>query len=358
MASGMADLLADIAYVCRRLARAQAAVAIGLGLVTEMSLAAPLLEDCVALRLRDQDGRAVVGVEDVALDQSRDRVLLSAHNRRARPPAEGGIYAWPTAAIAQGTAQVVRLAVQTLPPGGLRPHGIGLAADRLAVVNRTTRPDGAVAPVVDVFRIEGDGLAHLARHADPRLCRPNDVALAGDRLLVTNDRGHCGGPAFWLERVFNRPEAFVLSFDDEASILARRFRFANGIVGADGTVHVAATRGRRVHRLDGDPVPLPFAPDNLTLAQDGTVWAAGTANLWRFALFIQGWTARAGRSAVARLDGAEVTVWSVPDGVVQGATAALPVGGRLVIAAGWDDRVALCRNPVSAARRAAGRGDP
>ena len=333
-------------------------MAIGLGLVTQVSLAAPLLEDCIALELRDEAGRAVVGVEDVAFDAARDRVLLSAHDRRARPPAEGGIYAWSRDAIRREAPEVMRLAVEGLPPGGLRPHGIGLAGNRLAVVNRTTGADGAVAPVIDVFRIEGDGLAHLARHADPRLCRPNDVALEGARLLVTNDRGHCGGPAFWLERVFNRPEAFVLSFDEAATIVARGFRFANGIVVADGAVHVAATRGRRVRRLDGEPIALPLAPDNLTIAQDGSVWVAGATSLWRFALFIQGWTTRAGRSAVARLDGAEVTVWSVPEGVIQGATAALPVGDRLVIAAGWDDRVALCRNPVSAARRAAGRGDP
>ncbi|NBB71097.1 MAG: hypothetical protein GVY33_12380 [Alphaproteobacteria bacterium] len=316
--------------------------------------AAAELPDCEVVRPVDAAGRAVVGVEDMALDGARARLILAAYDRRAvararrggEPAPEGGLYALPLRRLAAGTVGVRRLAVQDLPAGGLRPHGIALAGDRLALVNRTVE-GGRIVPVVDLLELTAGGPAHRARLAEPRLCRPNDLAWAGDgRLLVTNDRGACDGPALWWERLANRPASFVMALEDDGgTVAATGFRFANGIAAMPAGVVVAATRGRRLHHLEHREVALAFAPDNLTVADD-VVWAAGPVSLWRYAAFRAGWLASPGVSAVARWrPGEPVSAFTVPATVVRGVTVALAVGDHLVLGAAYDDHLALCRRP-------------
>ncbi len=328
--------------------------------------AAGELADCEVVRPVDAAGRAVVGVEDMALDRARDRLILSAYDRRAvtraasagEPAPEGGLYALPSPRLAPGIVRVQRLAVRDLPAGGLRPHGIALAGERLALVNRTVE-GGRFVPVVDRLEITPSGLAHRARLRAPRLCRPNDLAWTGDgRLLVTNDRGACGGPALWWERLANRPASFVMAFtgaatdtgadadaDSEGAVVATGFRFANGIAATPEGVVVAATRGRRLHHLERGEVALPFAPDNLTVTDDG-VLAAGPVSLWRYAAFRAGWLSAPGTSAVARWrPGEPAAVFTVPAPVLRGVTVALAVGDRLLLGAAYDDRLALCGRP-------------
>ena len=300
--------------------------------------AAGELADCEVVRPVDAAGRAVVGVEDMALDRARDRLILSAYDRRAvtraasagEPAPEGGLYALPS--------------------------------PRLALVNRTVE-GGRFVPVVDRLEITPSGLAHRARLRAPRLCRPNDLAWTGDgRLLVTNDRGACGGPALWWERLANRPASFVMAFtgagtgtatdtgaaagaDSEGAVVATGFRFANGIAATPEGVVVAATRGRRLHHLERGEVALPFAPDNLTVTDDG-VLAAGPVSLWRYAAFRAGWLSAPGTSAVARWrPGEPAAVFTVPAPVLRGVTVALAVGDRLLLGAAYDDRLALCGRP-------------
>jgi sugar lactone lactonase YvrE len=315
------------------------------------------LRDCRAVRPVDAAGERVVGVEDIARDPARERLILSAYDRRAvaralrrgRPAPEGGLYAMPLDRLAAGEVRVERLAPRALPPGGLRPHGLAVAGDRLAVVNRTVAA-GRLAPVVDRFALGDDSLEHEARLAESRLCRPNDVAWTAEgRLLVTNDRGACGGPAFWWERVANRPWSFVMAFDDgRGRLAARGFRFANGIAVTPAGAVVAATRGRRLHRLDGASVALPFAPDNLAVDDDGAVWAAGPMSVWRYAAYRAGWSAAPGPSGVARWgDGRRVDSFIAPAAAPRGVTVALPLGDRLLLGAAYDDHLALCARPVS-----------
>jgi arylesterase/paraoxonase len=319
--------------------------------------AAPAAElaDCRAVRPVDAAGERVVGVEDIARDTVRERLILSAYDRRAvaralrrgRPVPQGGLYALPLARLAAGEVRVDRLEPRGLPPGGLRPHGLAVAGDRLAVVNRTVA-DGRIVAVVDRFALGVHAVAHTARFADPRLCRPNDVAFAADdRLLVTNDRGACAGWAFWWERLANRPLSFVMAFDDGVgSVLARGFRFANGIAVTPLGPAVAATRGRRLRRLAGGDAVLPFAPDNLGVDADGTVWAAGPASLWRYAAFRAGWLAAPGTSGIARWGaGGALASFTLPADVLAGATVAVPLGERLLIGAAYDDQLALCARP-------------
>ena len=316
------------------------------------------LRDCRAVRPVDAAGARVVGVEDIARDPARDRLILSAYDRRAvaramrqgRPPPEGGLYALPLARLAAGEVRVERLDPRALPPGGLRPHGLAVAGDRLAVVNRTAAA-GRIVAVVDRFALGDDRLDHETRLTEPRLCRPNDVAFDGDGLLVTNDRGACDGPAFWWERVANRPWSFVMAFDDgRGTLAARGFRFANGIAVTPAGAVVAATRGRRLHRLDGTSVALPFAPDNLTLDGDGdgdgAVWAAGPVSLWRYATYRAGWSAAPGASGVARWrEDGRLDAFTAPAAAPAGVTVALPLGDRLLLGAAYDDRLALCARP-------------
>jgi len=340
-----------------------------LALVLATPATAATLEQCAPVRLVDEAGRPVVGIEDMALDAERRRVVLSAYDRRAvagaiernEVPPEGGLYALASDALAAGEVAVARYEVRALPPGGLRPHGIALAEDRLAVVNRTVA-EGRIVPVVDRFEVDGATLRHRARLTDARLCRPNDVAWNVEgRLLVTNDHGACGGPALWWERLTNSPSSFVMAMaNGDRQMTAAGFRFANGIALNDGSPVVAATRGRRLHRLEAHRrvhVPLPFAPDNVVAGGTGAVWTAGPVQLWRYAAFRAGWLSSAGPSRVARWrPGDQPDVFDVPPAALHGPTVALPVGDRLLLGSAYDDRLLLCERPQPQMGAAVRRG--
>ncbi len=332
------------------------------GLVTRAVLAAPLAAllaaacsvatggaprysaaDCAVRPILEAGtGRAVLGAEDLAFDAARGEILVSAYDRRATdaalaqgaPVPEGGLYAVDPVALAHGPTRARPL----LPPGairgGLRPQGIDIDGNRLAVVNRRLGPDGRLDPVVLLLDLATSPPAVVAIHRAPGFCALNDVAIDGGLLHATLDREDCRrfAPRELLPGA--RTGRLVRLADEETGTVAEGFRFPNGVLRLpDGRLAVAETRGGGIRLSDGRVLATPGGPDNLTLAADGRIVAAVLPNLVRTLFYLRGWSARA-PSRIVRVDpatGAVELLFDDPEGLIfPGASVGLMVGDMLV----------------------------
>jgi sugar lactone lactonase YvrE len=336
------------------------------------------------------DGRAVVGVEDLAIDPARGVAWLSAYDRR-RPPSEtagprpsGGIYRLDLDGdLRSGRLTVADATAAFAADAPFYPHGIDLLAApgggaTLAAINRRYEA-GPAAPgrgdvggvTVELFAVSDAGLAHRRTLADPALCRANDLLLLGpDRLLVAADQAACAGWRVWLERATAFPGGHLLLWrDGEARIVADGIPFANGIARAGDRVAVAATRAQRLFHYglgdltaaadDRSPWPgggaparpvaqvaLPGGPDNLARGADGRLYAALLPDLFRQFLFQRGWAETAPSRVVRLAPGAGTPADMLVDAetpLLAGVTVAAAHGDRLIAGSAWDAGLMICR---------------
>lgn len=344
------------------------------------------VSDCVSHPLIDaRNGRMVAGAEDLAV-RDEHTLVISAYNRRAvaqartnmDPVPEGGLYVLQadqlTAASPADPIALTRLET----PVPLRPHGIALAQvggqSRLFVIDRRYR-ENTLHVRIWSFRLERSDLL------DPRLlaegeswCAANDLVLdpKGDRLLVTLDHTACTGWRRWWEDLWAAPSGKVVALPLTAHRLPSPpdkplfvdLRWPNGLAltrTEDGTkLWIAETRGPALVSLtlgeeDGNThrIPLPAAPDNLTLIanggtrkhDDGLLIAAHPSLLalafYRDHLFGH----RQAPTVILRLaaDGRMTTVYAQDGGPLSAATTAVIWAGRLVATSAWDSRMLVCR---------------
>ncbi len=272
-----------------------------------------------------------------------------------------------------------------------RPQGLALldqgTGRRLFVVNqryiRDERDGGAWrrSPTIEVFDLTGGALDLRRTLEHPLICNPNAVAALGpDTLLVTNDRGACGGLGAWLEDVLplDRANLVRLAFADDpvqepqARRVATGLRFANGVAvaqtGGDtdgGRVYVADTRKDEIavfsaadlqSETDGPPaaiLSLPDGPDNLRWAPDGRLISAVHPSLLRLALYIKRWlgvtSAPSRVLAISPDDGTSQVLFDDPEGeLISAATAAAVHAGWLLIGSAFDRGLVVCRLPGAA----------
>ncbi len=300
-------------------------------------------------------GEALRGIEDLAQENAQT-LILSAYDRPAveaalgegRPPPEGGLYRVAIAPLLQGATRATPLLQPGSVTGGLRPHGIALAGDRLAAVNRRLGASGELDPVVLELRLAPGGDAQVtAIHKASGFCALNDVAFDGELILATLDRASCGRPG--LADLFPGAATGKLAEigPEGTRIVAQGFAFANGVaVLPDALVAVAETRGKTVRLADGRQLEVPGAPDNLSVADDGRIVAALQPSLLRFALWRYGWLAGAGSRIIA-LDpatGALETLFEDPSGdLFAGATSALLLDDALVAGSVLSAGLLVCR---------------
>lgn len=353
--------------------------------------------ECVVRALTDADsGWRVSGAEDLALDQA-GRVVVSAYDRleaeravtAGDPPPDGGVYRVAITALLAGDVRVTSL-IDPAAMGGLRPHGIAVdrrdGAATLAVINRRGRAGrfgdalAGLEPVLEVYALSDrdEARAPRVRHM-PAPCAANDVAfIANGATLISLDRDYCPGWA-WRERLGAR-RARVVALDpgttagDSVSVRTR-LGFANGLAvwpggSPHGRIAVAETRARRVRVLSavapgnvspedispGDGahdtlLPTPGAPDNLTVAADGTLVAAVQPSLLTFGLYRYGRRDRAPSRIIARavesLDDPHAP-WTLlyEDATgrqFSGATAAVLAGDVMIAGSVRDEGLIVCR---------------
>ncbi len=344
------------------------------------------LSGCVSHRLIDShSGRTVAGAEDLAvLDGST--LVISAHDRRAVARAwanaksipEGGLYVLKADQLAamEPAAPIALTRLKTPVP--LRPHGIAPAKaggkPRLFVIDRRYREDVLHVRIWS-FALAGPKLADARLLAEGESwCAANDLVFdpAGDRLLVTLDHAACTGWRRWWEDLWAAASGKVVALplaarkrpSPSGKPLLAGLRWPNGLAltGTDdgARLWIAETRGQALVSLtlgkeDGGVhrIPLPAAPDNLTLLtsgdgenRDGGLLVAAHPSLFALALYRDHlFGRRRAPTMVLRLapDGRVTTVYAQNGERLSAATTAVIWAGRLIATSAWDSRMLVCR---------------
>lgn len=302
--------------------------------------------DCQRVEVTDTtSGRALVGVEDMALMPGGDTLILSAQDRRGPPEArDGGLYRVSLARLAAGQGWAEPLIDPATLSGGLTPHGIAVSSDgaRLAAIDRAG--GNATRIIAGVL----SGGAFTPRHVrdDAAFCRANDLDFSGETpwsVRVTLDRAHCG--VSWADLKPGATTGRVVTLDlagaapPETAMAG--LAFANGIAG----LWVAETRGWRLSHLLDRPLALPGGPDNLSWDDRGGLVAALHPSTPRIAAYVGGLSDRAPTRIVrvGRDRGVEVLFDDPAGDVFSGATVAVLRGGVLVAGSVLDAGVMVCR---------------
>ncbi|MEM8935818.1 MAG: hypothetical protein AAGC77_05375 [Pseudomonadota bacterium] len=264
-----------------------------------------VLESCQRVALIDPStGQSIVGVEDGAYHNERNRLYLSAYDRRAVERSvrrgatalpSGGLYAIPlTELFASGAKSLTprRLLPNNSHPSEIRPHGIDFneSTNEITFLNRVyDQKKGTWTRSVKIERI------NIARLDAPRVseearCSANDVLAVGDDILASFDHAVCDWRA-GLEDIFRLKSSGVSIGGGEA--VYDQAAFANGLAKIDNdAIAVAATRENSVLFLSRNEneleethrVRVPGGPDNLTRSEDGAIVAAVHPSMLRLAM--------------------------------------------------------------------------
>jgi len=242
--------------------------------------------DCETLAL---DGSA----EDIQVDRDRGLAYLSLIDRQSLV----------TGADAQGIIGRVDLNKRPLTvesalvatPDHFRPHGISLFIDengqrRLFVINHPVNR-GSDPESVELFSETSPGnFEYIETFGSTLINAPNDLAAVGPRqFYVANDAVAGGGWKAGAQQFGIGYSTLVYVDGDSAKIAATDIASGGGInVSADGKMlYVAETSGQRIRLLARDPngdltdmgtVAIGTSPDNIDVAEDGSLWVGAHAN--------------------------------------------------------------------------------
>jgi len=224
--------------------------------------------------------------EDIQMDHERGFAYLSVLDRMGVAKKE---------TIAPG--QILRVDLRAATPAAenallstpeyLNPHGLSLHIDAngqryLFMINHPPdRENGEER--IELFTEESAGqYRHQETFASPLITRANDLVAVGPRqFYVAQDTGQGGGPTTTDLVYFN---------GEEFSVVADDIRSGGGInVSTDGsTLYIAETNANaiRVARIEPDGriatlehIELDSAPDNINVADDGSLWVGAHSNL-------------------------------------------------------------------------------
>lgn len=327
---------------------------------------APLYQagECRRVSLIDAStGAEIVGAEDLAFDGATGTLFISAYDRRAVEAAvkrrapdlpEGGVYAAPFEKLAAAREPLSLRSIVNPEDvaGGLRPHGVSFdgAARRLWVINRAYHMTGGrwrQSVRILAFKDGAVGEGANAPH-----CAANDLTGVGDRLFISFDHGACDWRA-GVEDVFGARSGGVQT--EQGSPAFGGVRHANGVAALpDGRLALAATRDKKLLMLSGGEnelglektIPLPGAPDNLSVSADGRIVAAVHPDLLSIGLARKLGIGRSG-SRIVRVDpkaGSVALLYDDPKALqFSAASAALEIGDALIAGSALDKGLLLCR---------------
>ena len=229
------------------------------------------------------------GAEDLAYHKASATLFVSS-NDFVDTNKQGAIFA-----INAANPQIKATNLTDSLSFAFKPHGISLLPidslkSELYVVNH-----GAQKNTIERFEFSNGTLRHLQTYADPLFISPNDVlAIAPGKFYFSND--HNEPLSTWRARkdLLQIPMGELCYFDgNKASKKAGNYLYANGVEqSADGRyIFVAATSGGKIYvftpnKATGDLTKVDEIPihgaDNLTVADDGSIWAGCHPNLLAF----------------------------------------------------------------------------
>lgn len=297
----------------------------------------------------------IAGPEDIQIDAARKRAFISSLDRRAGA-ARGAIHIFdlddPLAA--GGWRDRTNGAPEIFQPLGLDYFEDG-EVQRLFVVN-------AANAAVEMFDVRENGdLMHLETFAERRLNSPNNVVAVGRRsFYVTNDvKPGRNTPLASLHFLLRTGSGEVLYTDGKVwRVAADGLRFANGIdISRDmQRLYVAETAGAaiRVYDRDGETgslataqmIKLDASPDNISIDEEGVLWAASLPKPLMVPRLATHPDARA-PSAIWRIrDGqAPQSVYRDNGDELSASTTVAHLGDTLLIGALMEDKFLLCQLP-------------
>ena len=255
---------------------------------------------CETLGLGDESA------EDIQVDRDRGFAYLSLISRAALARGEDA-QGWIGRVDLNADPMTVEPALID-PPPHLRPHGLSLHIDAqgqrtLALINHPVNR-GSDPEQVELFIEEEPGrFRHLRSFTDPLISRPNDlVAVGPEQYYIANDSPPNSGQTTNL----------VYVDQDQARTVTDDIRSGGGInVSPEGDlVYVAETGGKAIRVLQRNPadgsvttidtVEIGTSPDNIDVAEDGSLWIGAHADLTKLVFhFILGTNAP---SQVLRVD--------------------------------------------------------
>ncbi len=244
---------------------------------------------------------APAGPEDLEIDELLRVAFISATPRR-ESGALGDLY-W----LDLDDLDAVPVSIPRDGPE-LAPHGLSLVrVDHELYLHVINHADAGGSTVEQYRYVPTAGLGagsarslgaleHLVTVSDPALSSPNDLAAVdGKRFYVTNDHGGRNPLMRSLEHVLGFRLGDVQYYDGQRfQTVATRQGFANGILltRGGGRVLVAETVAGTITSYLRDPVSglltaesymrFETGPDNLTQAQDGSIWMVGHPRLVDF----------------------------------------------------------------------------
>jgi len=302
----------------------------------------------------------VAGPEDIEIAPSLNRAFVSSLDRRARQETRGAIFSVLVGDPLDSDNWRDRTGGA---PHAFRPMGLSYFEDgdirRLFVVNEASK-------AVEIFDVQSNGdLLHLESVAERRFTSPNDVAAVGPRsFYLTNDVNAGRDSLLGKFQFLSRSTTGAIYYFDGVTtrVAAEGLRFANGVaLNQRGTrLYAAESSGQALRIYDRDPAsgslaladvkPLPAAPDNLTVAWDGSVWigaqpkpltlpvAERNANILAPSLVMRYADGMGGDSPLSE-------VYSNGGTGISSSTVAAVSGGKLLIGALFDDKYLICDLP-------------
>lgn len=323
-------------------------------------------EQCRRVALLDvATGKTIRGAEDIAVDAGRDRLYVSAYDRRSVERAvrrkafsipEGGVYSVSLSGLLGSGDEAPATPVVRADEiaGGLRPHGISFNPEigEIAFINRGyQRIDDRWRMTPRIERIGVDGEA-IVGEDNQTPCAANDLLDEPSQALISFDHERCDWRS-GLEDALSLHRSGVAA--DDGARLFDAALFANGIARTeDGRIALAATREKALLLMDergeglkvSSRIALPGGPDNLTVSADGGVVAAVHPSL-----LLMGLDRRlalgAAPSRIVKADpnsgGVEVLFDDPGGALFSAATVAAEWRGALIAGSVVDEGLLVCR---------------
>lgn len=227
--------------------------------------------------------------EDIQIDHRTGIAYLSAYDRRA--VVEGKSVTGTILQLDLNSSDPTPEPALLTAPNNFKPHGLSL----LHADDGTTQLYAISHIGEDRHRVEqfsrGPDEAlfqHLRSIEDRLFSSPNDlVAIADSLFFVANDTGAKNGFQRGTEMMFGRRLSPLVMYDNGTASILRSDLATPAGIGADNQyLYVSETGAKQVSVFALDDltgaarqtIELPSAPDNIDIAEDGSLWVSAHAN--------------------------------------------------------------------------------